>query len=157
MPDEIKTHSRVSRAIHKHKLLFILSAALLTVLTIMLLVRLPEKSGNITVTEQNGVYDLTEVFNADTSIIHLAPGRIEGITVTGVLLCAAALLFGIYPLLSRTRVTPYFALACVVMALRECLHLQPQILRYPRRGFRNAAQVYQAHHRSCHGVWLGKG
>ncbi len=260
MPDEIKTHSRVSRAIHKHKLLFILSAALLTVLTIMLLVRLPEKSGNITVTEQNGVYDLTEVFNADTSIIHLAPGttyypgtylfpedvstavsrstglldeiradylsqrfvlelpdnsdvydltftlsgrhamrvyvngklaaeaghpgttkqstevwennitfnaaavggkmeiilhsaqfyhakrgaslaqlslckagnvsdsfvpgRIEGIAVAGALLCAAALLFGIYLLLSRIRVTLYFALACVVMAMRECLQSQ---------------------------------
>lgn len=47
--------------------------------------------------------------------------RMKGIAVMGALLCAAVLLLGIYLMLSRTRATLYFALACVVMALRECL------------------------------------
>ncbi len=263
MPDKIRTHNRISRAIRKHKLFLILSAAFLTVLATMLLVRLPEKSESITVTEQNGVYDLTEVFNAGTSVIQLAPGttyypgtyllpedvstaipestgrfdeiradylsqrfilllpdntdvysltftlsgrhamrvyvngkltavaghpgttkqntevwennitfnaaasggqmeiifhsaqfyhakrgaslgslnlskagtasnpfvfdRIKGIAVAGALLCAATLLLGIYLLLSRTRMTLYFALACIAMALRECLQSQAWI------------------------------
>lgn len=51
-------------------------------------------------------------------------GRIKGVAVTGALLCAAALLLGIYLLLSHTEATLYFALACVVMALREFLQSQ---------------------------------
>lgn len=47
--------------------------------------------------------------------------RMKGIAVMGALLCAAVLLLGIYLMLSRTRATLYFALACAVMALRECL------------------------------------
>ncbi|WP_242864206.1 sensor histidine kinase [Anaerotignum neopropionicum] len=50
--------------------------------------------------------------------------RIKGMAVMGALLCAAVLLLGIYLILSRTRATLYFALACVVMALRECLQSQ---------------------------------
>jgi signal transduction histidine kinase len=50
--------------------------------------------------------------------------RIKGMAVAGALLCAAVLLLGIYLLLSHTRVTLYFALACVVMSLRECLQSQ---------------------------------
>ncbi|MDD4754377.1 MAG: ATP-binding protein, partial [Desulfitobacteriaceae bacterium] len=52
------------------------------------------------------------------------PERIKGIAVTGAFLCAAVLLLGIYLMLSRTRATLYFALACIVMALRECLQSQ---------------------------------
>lgn len=51
-------------------------------------------------------------------------GRIKGIAMIGALLCAAVLLLGIYLLLSHTRATLYFALACMVMALRECLQSQ---------------------------------
>lgn len=47
--------------------------------------------------------------------------RMKGFAVMGAFLCAAVLLLGIYLMLSRTRATLYFALACVVMALRECL------------------------------------
>ena len=47
--------------------------------------------------------------------------RIKGIAISGALLCAAALLLGVYLLLSHTRATLYFAFACMVMALRECL------------------------------------
>ncbi|WP_242656454.1 sensor histidine kinase [Ruminiclostridium hungatei] len=50
--------------------------------------------------------------------------RIKGMAVAGAFLCAAVLLLGIYLLLSRTKATLYFALACVVMALRECLQSQ---------------------------------
>ncbi|MFA9465872.1 MAG: ATP-binding protein [Velocimicrobium sp.] len=50
--------------------------------------------------------------------------RIKGTAVIGAFLCAAVLLMGIYLMLSRTRATLYFALACVVMALRECLQSQ---------------------------------
>lgn len=50
--------------------------------------------------------------------------RIKGMAVMGALLCAAVLLLGIYLMLSRTRATLYFALACIVMALRECLQSQ---------------------------------
>lgn len=50
--------------------------------------------------------------------------RIKGIAVVGALLCAAALLLGVYLMMSHTKATLYFALACVVMALRECLQSQ---------------------------------
>lgn len=53
--------------------------------------------------------------------------RIKGIAVMGAFLCAAVLLLGIYFMLSRTRATLYFAFACVVMALRECLQSQAWI------------------------------
>lgn len=47
--------------------------------------------------------------------------RIKGVAIGGALLCGAALLLSIYLLLSHTKATLYFALACIVMALRECL------------------------------------
>ena len=50
--------------------------------------------------------------------------RIKGMAVAGTFMCAAVLLLGIYLLLSHTKATLYFALACVVMALRECLQSQ---------------------------------
>ncbi|MBN7772263.1 sensor histidine kinase [Clostridium aminobutyricum] len=50
--------------------------------------------------------------------------RIKGMAVAGAFLCAAVLLLGIYLLLSRTKATLYFALTCVVMALRELLQSQ---------------------------------
>lgn len=50
--------------------------------------------------------------------------RIMGIALMGAFLCAAVLLLGIYLMLSHTRATLYFALACIVMALRECLQSQ---------------------------------
>ena len=51
-------------------------------------------------------------------------GRIKGMAVAGTFMCAAVLLMGVYLLLSRTKATLYFALSCVVMALRECLQSQ---------------------------------
>ncbi|SMP66586.1 HAMP domain-containing sensor histidine kinase [Anoxynatronum buryatiense] len=54
-------------------------------------------------------------------------GRIKGIVIMGAFLCASVLLLGIYLMLSRTRETLYFALACLVMALRECLQSQAWI------------------------------
>ncbi len=248
-----------SGILQKHKLLFILLAALLTVAALMTLVRFPEAPEKITIAEQNGVYDLTSIADSESTTVHLTlpeayypntyltpknaytavpesidrcveiradylsqrfvlllpdddiytlvfnlngrhamrvyvngelaaqtghPGttkqdtevwennitvsasaidgkmeiilhsaqfyhakrgaslgslslskagttsdpfafnRIKGMAVAGALLCAASLLLGIYLLLSRTRVTLYFALACVVMALRECLQSQ---------------------------------
>lgn len=59
-----------------------------------------------------------------TSLDAFALDRIKGILVMGALLSAAAMLLGIYLLLSRTKATLYFALACVTMALRECLQSQ---------------------------------
>ncbi len=50
--------------------------------------------------------------------------RIKGVATMGALLCAAVLLLGIFLMLSRTWATLYFALACIVMALRECLQSQ---------------------------------
>ncbi len=40
----------------------------------MLLIRLPERSEGLLVHEQNGVYDLNEVIESESSIIHLIPG-----------------------------------------------------------------------------------
>ena len=54
-------------------------------------------------------------------------GRIKGIASMGALLCAAVLLLGVYLMLSHTPATLYFALACIVMALRECLQSQAWI------------------------------
>lgn len=51
-------------------------------------------------------------------------GRLKGLAVMGAFLCASLLLLGIYMMLSRTQATLYFALACIVMALRECLQSQ---------------------------------
>lgn len=53
--------------------------------------------------------------------------RIKGIAVMGALLCAAILLLSIYLMLSHTRATLYFSIACLVMALRECLQSQAWI------------------------------
>lgn len=53
-----------------------------------------------------------------------SPYRTEGLLVMGGLLSAAASLLGIYLMLSRTKATLYFALACVAMALREAIHSQ---------------------------------
>lgn len=50
--------------------------------------------------------------------------RIKGIAVMGALLCAATLLLCIYLMLSRTRATLYFSLACIAMVLREGLQSQ---------------------------------
>ncbi len=61
---------------------------------------------------------------AGTASDPFALDRITGMAVAGVLLSAAALLLGIYLLLSHTTATLYFALACVVMALRELLQSQ---------------------------------
>jgi len=54
-------------------------------------------------------------------------GRIKGMAVMGAFLCAAILLLGTYLMLSPTVATLYFALTCMVMALRECLQSQAWI------------------------------
>lgn len=48
----------------------------------------------------------------------------KGFLVMGAFVCAAALLLCIYLLLSHTKATLYFALACLAMALRECVQTQ---------------------------------
>ncbi len=48
----------------------------------------------------------------------------KGFLVMGAFVCAAALLLCIYLLLSHTKATLYFALACLAMALRECIQSQ---------------------------------
>ncbi|WP_312942217.1 ATP-binding protein [Oscillibacter sp.] len=48
----------------------------------------------------------------------------KGFLVMGAFVCAAALLLFIYLLLSHTKATLYFALACLAMALRECIQSQ---------------------------------
>ncbi|MDD3231605.1 MAG: ATP-binding protein [Oscillospiraceae bacterium] len=48
----------------------------------------------------------------------------KGFLVMGAFVCAAALLLCIYLLLSHTKATLYFALACLSMALRECIQSQ---------------------------------
>ncbi|WP_369282650.1 ATP-binding protein [Oscillibacter sp. GMB15532] len=49
---------------------------------------------------------------------------LKGLAMTGALLCAAALLMSVYLFLSHTKATLYFALACLAMALRECVQSQ---------------------------------
>lgn len=49
---------------------------------------------------------------------------IVGFVVMGALLCAAMLLLGSYLFLSHTKVTLYFAFACLTMALREWIQSQ---------------------------------
>ncbi|WP_312635038.1 ATP-binding protein [Oscillibacter sp.] len=49
---------------------------------------------------------------------------LEGLVMTGALLCAAALLMSVYLFLSHTKATLYFALACLAMSLRECVQSQ---------------------------------
>ncbi len=70
---------------------------------------------------------------ARLATLHLQPagGQTTGLTdewkgflVMGALICAAALLLCVYLLLRRTRATLYFALACLAMALRECIQSQ---------------------------------
>ncbi len=48
----------------------------------------------------------------------------RGFLVMGAFVCAAALLLCIYLLQSHTKATLYFALACLSMALRECIQSQ---------------------------------
>lgn len=48
----------------------------------------------------------------------------KGLMMTGALLCAAILLLSVYLFLSHTKATLYFVLACLAMALRECVQSQ---------------------------------
>lgn len=58
----------------RHKLASILLSAALTVAALMLVVRLTNPQEGLTITEQNGVYDLTEIANLNTSAVLLTPG-----------------------------------------------------------------------------------
>lgn len=51
-------------------------------------------------------------------------GKAKGFFVMGALVCAAVLLLCVYLLQSHTKATVYFALACLAMALRECIQSQ---------------------------------
>lgn len=66
------THIRT--LIHKHKLAAVLLTALVTVLLLMALVRLYERTEDTTVTEHNGVYDLTGITGLSTAAVRLMPG-----------------------------------------------------------------------------------
>lgn len=50
--------------------------------------------------------------------------RIKGLLIMGALLSAAISLFGIYWIQMKIKATLYFALACIAMALRECIQSQ---------------------------------
>lgn len=50
--------------------------------------------------------------------------KTHGFFVMGAFVCAAAVLLWIYLLLSHTKATLYFVLACLSMALRECIQSQ---------------------------------
>lgn len=54
----------------------------------------------------------------------LSSDQIRGMLVTGAFLGSAILLFSIYLLFSKTKETLYFAIACLVIAIRECLQSQ---------------------------------
>ncbi|MEA4926017.1 MAG: sensor histidine kinase [Syntrophomonadaceae bacterium] len=73
MPDKIKMQRRFSRVLHKHKLLSILVAALLTVISMMALVRLPETPEAAALTEQNGLYDLSGIADLAGTQLLLTP------------------------------------------------------------------------------------
>ena len=64
--------------IHHHKLLFILLAALLTTAVLTALVSLSLQTGKaqsiITLTEQNGVYDLTNIPDLEKTVVRIVPG-----------------------------------------------------------------------------------
>ncbi|WP_312815212.1 hypothetical protein [Sedimentibacter sp.] len=68
----------IKKFIYNHKLLSVISAALLTVAVLTVLVNFnflknePQKS--INVTEQDGIYDLTDISSLEQTIIKLAPG-----------------------------------------------------------------------------------
>ncbi len=53
------------------------------------------------------------------TVLPVSTEPIMGFVVVGVLLCAAVLLLGVYLMLSPTKATLFFALACLTMALRE--------------------------------------
>ena len=80
MAEEPKTF-RFSKVIQKHKLPAILLAALLTLAALTVLVRLAwawfagAEYPSVTVTEQNGVYDLTGITDLDKTVIRLFPGK----------------------------------------------------------------------------------
>ena len=66
--------------VQRYRLLYIMLAACLTMAALMVVVRLPwfagEENKSITVTEQDGVYDLTGVTDWEGSVIRLAPGTV---------------------------------------------------------------------------------
>ena len=64
---------------------------------------------------------LAELSLSKTNTDPFLNDRIKGVAISGALLCSAALLLGAYLLLSQTRATLHFSLACIVMALREGL------------------------------------
>lgn len=61
---------------------------------------------------------------AGTGKAEVLSERIVGLLIAGAFLCAAAVLLSVYLLLSHTKATLYFALACLAMALREVLQSQ---------------------------------
>lgn len=65
--------THIKNLIHKHKLVTVLLASIFTVLALMVLVRIPEQSKNLTVAEENGVYDLTQTVALNTSVVRLTP------------------------------------------------------------------------------------
>lgn len=67
--------AHIKNLIYKHKLVAVLLAALFTVLVLMVLVRIPEQAKHLTVTEENGVYDLTQIMDRSTSALRLTPGN----------------------------------------------------------------------------------
>lgn len=73
MSEEIQVKHRFFKAKQNNMLLYVLLAAFLTVLALMVLVRFPKGSKMVTVTQQNGVYDLTGITDFKTGFINLLP------------------------------------------------------------------------------------
>lgn len=72
----IREVPHIIKFIYNHKLLSIISAALLTVAVLTALVGLTEDTQkSITITEQNGIYDLTDISNPEKMLIKLLSGE----------------------------------------------------------------------------------
>lgn len=73
-PIGIRSEAYIKKIVGRHKLPLILLAAFLTVIGLMVFVRIPAESESHTITEKNGIYDLTGALDSGVSVICLAPG-----------------------------------------------------------------------------------
>ncbi|TQI68187.1 sensor histidine kinase [Clostridium sp. KNHs216] len=71
MPNNEKTFHHVWGIIHRYKRSFIVLTALLTVLAMMVLIRIPRTASVVTVPVKNGVYDLRELSALKSSSVRL--------------------------------------------------------------------------------------
>lgn len=77
--NKLREALHIKKFMARNKLLFILLASLLTTVVLMVLVslqwRVGEAQKSITVTEENGVYDLTGIPELENTVVMLIPGN----------------------------------------------------------------------------------